>query len=145
LATIGYDIDTSILHRSYVDLLQAHSLTTMSCDHITSLCNRLENVQQTNEKDRPYVILCLFVLRQAINDAHTHHSSHDRQRTHPKMIRNQQIVSEDARRFLNGKGLEVWLKTSGIKCITAQQIRAMAERPKRMYFSRQDVHNFEDV
>lgn len=112
---------------------------------LTQVISQIESNALKNEKDRPYAILCLFVLRQAINDAHPHHSNHSRQHTNSQTIRKARPISEDAKKFLGGKGLEVWLKASGIKCITAQHIRSLAEHPHRMYFARQDDHDFDKI
>lgn len=114
-------------------------------DHIRLLAifTRLKSQTVCAEKDRPYVALCLFVIRKALDDANNDFKSRYRNQ---KLRSMHERLSVDAKKFLCGKGLEVWLRASGFdKHVSPGYIRHLANNPDKLYFARQDDHDFSNV
>ncbi len=96
------------------------------------------------EENHPYVVLCLFVIRLAMEDASNDFES---RYGNEKLRRRQQRFSEEAKEFLNGNGLEVWLKISGYdKFIQPDELRALIFDGSRPHAERRERnHDFSNI
>ncbi len=110
---------------------------------LSQAVSKLEQSRQ-NEADMPYAVLCLFVLRQAMKDSQPPNTHSTSKRTERGNIERQHIT-EDAHRFINGKGFDIWFKASGIKSVSSGDIRRLAENPHRLYFARRDDRDFNNI
>ena len=100
------------------------------------------------------MVLCLFVIRQAIDDMKT--DAYQRYQRYSSLsaktkqdlrnakdLRERMRMADDAERFLNGKGLEVLWKASGMhKFITIEHLRRALPKCD---FPCHDNHNYNNV